>query len=288
MISNTNYNTTILRGSPLIYSKLRQAMHLKLPLLLMLGLNALLCTMQSHAAETYQRCSEQQQEQIIQKFKLLTHKFDQTDVKTYKSCINLDQQQKIQLIAISQPIAYQDYNDMEHDLNLYLIDSSSNKILQRYKDPSSHITDAERYDGVKLHTTKFSTLTNTHVVGVETGSSHEGGFSYRHNNLALFKIDSKQPIKEIFSGIGTDDSGYVNASCGQDNPSSEVKRILVLSNQLSNGLQNIVLKEQKNQIIGNENTCKVKRNTFKQQQTLKFNGKEYKLQHHNLLGIDPF
>ncbi len=239
-------------------------------------------------ADTYQRCSEQQQNQIIQTFKLLTHKFDNTEAQTFISCLNLDNGQNTQLIAISQPIAYQARDEIEHNLNLYLIDSSKNKILQRYKDPMTYTSDADHFDGVKLDINRFSTLPNTHVVGVETGSSHEGGFTYRYNNLALFKIDPKQPIKEIFSGVGTNDSGYVNASCGRDNPFSEVKRIFVLSNQLSHGLQNIVLKEQKNQIIGNENTCKVKRNTFKQQQILKFDGKQYKLQHENLLGIDPF
>lgn len=253
----------------------------------LISISILICSTQTFA-ETYQRCSEQKQEQLIQKLKLMNHKFDNTEAQTFISCLNIDNLQTTQLIAVSQPISYQAYDEIEYELNLYLIDSLKNKILQSYKDPMTYTSDADHFDGVKLDINHFSTLPNTHVIGVETSSSHEGGFTYSRNNLALFKIDPEQSIKEIFSGVGTNESGYVNASCGQDNPFSEVKRIFVLSNQISHGLQNIILKEQKNQIIGNENTCKVKRNTFRQQQILKFNGKEYQLQHKKLLSIDPF
>ena len=255
-------------------------------------LKTLVCTMAFFSstqlfAAPYLRCSEDLENKLIQQFKLANHKFADK-AETFKSCISLDGAQKQQLLAISQSISYQADDEIEYDLHLYLIDSSQNKILQHYKDPVTYTSDADHYDGVKLDLNRFSTLANTHVVGVETASSHQGGFSYSHNNLALFKIDPKQSIHKIFNGIGTNESGYVNANCGADNPFSEVKRILVLSNKTSHGLQDIILKEQKNQVIGNENTCKVKRNTFKQQQVIKFDGKQYRLQHDNLLGIDPF
>lgn len=239
-------------------------------------------------ADTYQRCSEQQQDQITQKFKLLSHKFDNTEAQTFISCLNLDTVQNIQLIAVSQPIAYQARDEIEHDLNLYLIDSSKNKMLQRYKDPMTYTSDADHFDGVKLDINRFSTLPNTHVVGVETGSSHEGGFTYRYNNLALLKIDPKQPIKEIFSGIGTDDSGYERIGTCTDNTNSHVKRILILSKNLSHGLQDIIMKETKDQTKTDYRNCKSVKRQYKQQQVIKFNGKEYKLQHDRLLGIDAF
>ena len=132
---------------------------------LQIVLNAalLLITGNSFAAP-YQACSEQLQDSLIQKFKLTNPSFAKTEAKTYKSCINLDSTQRIQLVAISQPINYKSYDDMEHDLNLYLIDSSQHKILQKYKAPETFYSDADHYDGAKLHNTRFSTLPNTDVI----------------------------------------------------------------------------------------------------------------------------
>jgi len=257
---------------------------------LQIVLNAalLLITGNSFAAP-YQACSEQLQDSLIQKFKLTNPSFAKTEAKTYKSCINLDSTQRIQLVAISQPINYKSYDDMEHDLNLYLIDSSHHKILQKYKAPETFYSDADHYDGAKLHNTRFSTLPNTDVIGLETSSSHEGGFTYSHNNLALFKVNPRQPIKQVFAGIGTNDSGYERiGNCIGNNTNSDVRRILVLSNKTTHGLQDIVLKEIKDQTKTNYQTCKSVKKQYKQQQTIKFNGQEYKLQHNDLLGIDPF
>ena len=62
----------------------------------------------------------------------------------------------------------------------------------------------------------------------------------------------------------------------------------MLSNKTTHGLQDIVLKEIKDQTKTNYQTCKSVKKQYKQQQTIKFNGQEYKLQHNDLLGIDPF
>ena len=245
----------------------------------------LFASMQSFSA-AYQRCSESQQESLAEKFNLLTHQFDHLDAQTFKSCIILNNQKNIQPLAISQPISYQDYNDMEHDLNLYIIDSNKNKILNKYKDPISHTTDAERYDGVKIHSAKFSTLNNTHVVGIETGISHEGGFTYSHDNLSLFKINANYSIQPIFSGVGTHDYGYLRGgSCISQN-SASIQRIFILSKNTTNGLQDIILKETKKLNETNDQTCKSVERQFKQQQIIKFNGQKYKLEHDRLLGID--
>ena len=240
-------------------------------------------------ATPYQSCSERLQTSLIQQFKLVNHQFSNSVAKTYKSCINLDPEQKIQLLAISQPIAFTSYDDMEHDLNLYLIDSTQGKILQKYKAPETFYSDADHYDGAKLHNTRFSTLPNIDVIGLETSSSHQGGFTYSHNNLALFKVEPKQPIKQVFAGIDTNESGYERiGNCAGNNTSSEVRRILILSNKTNHGLQDIVLKETKNQTITDYKTCKSLTKQYKQQQIIQFNGQSYKLQHHNLLAIDPF
>ena len=246
----------------------------------------LLITGNSFAAP-YQTCSEQLQDSLIQKFKLTNPRFANTEAKTYQSCIHLDNQQKIQLIAISQPIAYKSYDDMEHDLNLYLIDSYQGKILQKYKAPETFYSDADHYDGAQLHTTRFSTLTDIDVVGIETSSSHQGGFTYSHSNLTLFKVNSKQSIKEI-GGISMNDSGDERIGNCPENSNSEVRSILILSNKTTHGLQDMILKETKNQTKTNYKTCTSVKKQYKQQQTLKFNGQVYKFQHHNFLSIDPF
>lgn len=238
-------------------------------------------------AASYQRCSAQQQQQLIDQFKLVNQRFAQTDAKIYQSCINLDSEQKIQLIAISQPIAYKSYDDMEHDLNLYLIDTTQHKILQKYKAPETFYSDADHYDGAQLHTTCFSTLTDMDVVGIETSSSHQGGFTYSHSNLTLLKVNPKLPIKEI-GGISMNDSGDERIGNCPENSNSEVRRILILSNKTTHGLQDIILKETKNQTKTDYKTCKAVKKQYKQQQTLKFDGQAYKFQHHNFLSIDPF
>lgn len=240
----------------------------------------------------YTRCSEQQQIQLVQKFKLDKNHFNNPDAATFLSCINIDTEKNLQLLAISQPIVFQQIDDMEHDLNMYLIDSKQNKILQHYKDPNTYISDADHFDGIKLDINRFSTLNNINIIALETAHSHSGGFTYGHNNLTLFKIDPKQAIKAIFDGIGTHDYGSEGVgTCNgaiSENTNSEVKRILVLSNTTTHGLQDITLKETKDQTITNYKTCKSIKKQYKQQQSIKFNGKEYKLQHQRLLGIDPF
>lgn len=238
-------------------------------------------------AAPYQRCSEQQQQQLIDQFKLVNQRFANTDAETYQSCIHLDNAQRIHLIAISQPIDYKSYDDMEHVLNLYLIDSSQHKILQKYKAPETFYSDADHYDGAQLHTTRFSTLNDIDVVGVETSSSHQGGFTYSHSNLTLFKVNPKHSIKEI-GGISMNESGYERIGNCSENSNSEVRRILILSNKITHGLQDIILKETKNQTKTNYKTCTSVKKQYKQQQTLKFNGQVYKFQHHNFLSIDPF
>ena len=88
-------------------------------------LNAALALIAGNSfAASYQSCSEQLQTSLIQQFKLVNHQFSDSDAKTYKSCINLDSEQKIHLLAISQPIAFTSYDDMEHDLNFSVHDKN--------------------------------------------------------------------------------------------------------------------------------------------------------------------
>ena len=205
-------------------------------------------------------------------------------METYKSCLNLDVAQTIQLLAISQPIKYLADDDASYNLNLYLIDSAQDKILQKYTSPDDLVSDADHFDS-----NRFSTLPNTDVIALTSNHSHRGGFTYHYNNLSLFKISLQQPIRKLFDGIGTNEGGYeAIGNCAPDNARSDVKRILILSNKTNHGLQDIILKETKNQTKTNYRTCKAVKKQFKQQQTIQFNGKEYKLQHQKLLGVDPF
>ena len=239
-------------------------------------------------ADTYQRCSGELQNRLIQQFKLDQNTFS-NQVETYKSCLNLDVAQTIQLLAISQPIKYLADDDASYNLNLYLIDSAQNKILQKYTSPDNLVSDADHFDGIQLDSHRFSTLPNTDVIALTSNHSHRGGFTYYYNNLSLFKFSSQQPIRKIFDGIGTNEGGYeAIGNCAPDNARSDVKRILILSNKTNHGLQDIIMKETKNQTKTNYRTCKAVKKQFKQQQTIQFNGKEYKLQHQKLLGVDPF
>ena len=106
-------------------------------------LKTIVCTMAFFSptqlfAAPYLRCSEDLENKLIQQFKLVNHKFADK-AETFKSCISLDDAQKQQLLAISQPISYQADDEIEYDLHLYLIDSSQNKIR------TYALTDSKKY-----------------------------------------------------------------------------------------------------------------------------------------------
>ncbi len=243
-------------------------------------------TIHSYADTPYQRCTDEQTQQIMQQFKF--YQLNKFQHDAFTSCLNIDS--ATQLIAISNPITeLSDQDDGDFDLHLFLVDLNKNKILQSIKSNETITSDADLFDGITLDVNRFSTLVNTDVVALRIDHSHRGGFTYSSDDLTLYKIGRNQPIQKILSGIGTHESGYeAIGPCEENNQRSNVKRIFVLSQNVHHGLQDIILKESKDQVRSDYRKCTSIEKHYKQQQILKFNGKYYQFEHRNFLGMDPF
>lgn len=257
---------------------------------LLLTLSFTGCLSSATFAQTpYSLCSNEQQQKLIQQFNLHSTGNKTNPSEGFISCLNLNPKHKTQLLAISRPIHPLDENgDGNFDLKLYWVDAIKNKILQSYQSPEIIVSDADYYENLYFDVNAFSTLAQTHVVGLKVRHSHRGGFSYSDDSLSLFKVGTSG-IQNVLSGLRTQESGYETIGpCLADNAQSDVKRILVLGQKTHFGLQDIVLKETKDQTLTDYRTCRTTQKQDQQQQTLKFNGQTYQFESHDLLQRDAF
>lgn len=234
----------------------------------------------SHASNKYTAYSDSQLTSLNSLVPLITEEF--SNDKKYQSCLLLDPEKQTFLVAKSkQLLVDKDENGNEiggtYDLTLYLIDGLKQKILKQKLVADNISSDALHFDGIELDTTPFSTLPNKNVVGLLQKFSHSGGISHGNDDLYLLKIDGTTitPIGAIttneYVGMNWDDicrdKGYHQ---------SNVKRTLILSNQITNGLQDIVVKTTKTNEQTTDIGCNETKNVWRKQQVIKFDDKQYR------------
>ncbi len=101
--------------------------------------------------------------------------------------------------------------DEDFDLDLYVIDSSSHKILQHGTD--SVTSDAITLNGVGLDRTDYVPRLGAPVFGITTSHSHNGCAGYSKGSIRLY-VASGNSVKGILSEIATDVStGMCQTDC---------------------------------------------------------------------------
>ena len=234
---------------------------------------------QKNIQNNYSRCSETQTLQLIDKLKLISPEQRDTRYPTFERCIKLDQNR--QLIAISQPLhmpsGYADY-----DLNLYLIDTASSKILNHYTYPKTISSDASQFENLKFDINPYSKTPHTHVIGLALTYGHSGGMYYTIRELKLFQINAAK-VQLVLDNFMTNFSGGNTPSRCETDVQTETQILLNPLKQQSHGLADIQLTEKSERITLDEKNCKTHRIVKKQSHIMKFDGKKYRFKHLNFL-----
>jgi hypothetical protein len=230
---------------------------------------------QTNVQSTYSRCAETQSQQLIDKLKLISQQQRDTRYPTFESCIKLDQNQ--QLVAISQPLhmpsGYADYN-----LDLYLIDNTSEKILNHYHYPMKISSDIGQYENLQFDIHRFSTDNATPVIGLALTYRHLGRIDITIREIKLFKITNHQ-LQLVLDKFMTNYSGNERPSMCENNKQTETQILLHPLKQSSHGLADIQLTEKAERIELNEENCSTQRIMKKQRHIMKFDGKKYRFEH---------
>ncbi len=230
---------------------------------------------QMNIQNTYSRCSQTQTQQLLDQLNLISSQHSDTRYPTFETCIELDQ--NLQLIAVSQPLplssGYPDY-----DLNLYLIDNTSEKILNHYHYPMTITSDIGQYENLQFDIHHFSTDYATPVIGLALTYKHLGRIDITIREIKLFKIDNRQ-LQLVLDKFMTNYSGSERPSMCENNQQIEAQILLHPLKQNSHGLADIQLTEKTERITLDEKNCSTHRIVKKQRHIMKFDGKEYRFKH---------
>jgi len=254
--------------------KLNQLFYLYCMILL-----AFLYTQPTHAQNFYSNCSETLTQQLIQKFNLNTQQNLDVRYPVFQTCLTISKHQ--QIIAISNPVAMQsDFAD--YDLNLYLIDTASSKILNHYTYPKTISSDTSQFENLKFDINPYSKTPHTHVIGLALTYGHSGGMYYTIRELKLFQINAAK-VQLVLDNFMTNFSGGNTPSRCETDVQTETQILLNPLKQQSHGLADIQLTEKSERITLDEKNCKTHRIVKKQNHIMKFDGKKYHFKHLNFL-----
>ncbi len=235
-------------------------MHLKLPLLLLLGLNTVLMTTQSHAAESYTACTANEMKQIIQKHRLPLDTEFITDDSAKKfnpyACIKLPAQNQtvFAYTSKSNPIE----NSTDDQLSILLL-SPKLKLHGRY-DQKDFIDAGEfKYKGIRLENVPFSTLGDTTVLGLIVAYQKSGELTTETHKLSLFQIIKNNQFKVVLKDFPARswNSEYFNEECGNVYANGYNRKIK-LSDQVHHGLQDVITLTSKWKRIAVKKDCSSK------------------------------
>jgi hypothetical protein len=237
------------------------------------------CIQSTHAQDVYSRCTEPQTKQLIQKFNLNTQQNLDPLYPVFQTCLTIRKHQ--QIIAISNPVPMQS-GFADYNLNLYLIDPASSKILNHYTYPKIISSDAGQFENLKFDIHHFSTDNATPVIGLALTYGHLGRIYYTIREIKLFKI-SNQQMQLVLDKFMTNYSAGERPSICENNAQTETQILLHPLKQNSHGLADIQLTEKTERITLNEKNCSTQRIVKKQRHIMKFDGKKYRFEHLNFL-----
>lgn len=263
-------------------------MRLKFYALMFFSLNTVLITTQSHAAETYTTCTSNEIKQIIQKHRLKLDTEFITDDSTKEfnayACIKLPTQN--QTVFAYTPASSQDeYGNQNHNLKMLLLDSKlaiQTHFLQKDFIEFSGLD----YEGIRLENVPFSTLEDKTVIGLSRQENKHGDPGMSSHYLNLFQISSTGIFTKILNDFPTYYNTYLSRFGCDDASTDTLNRILILSEQRSHGLQNLIVKETKKTHGSELKTCKKSDEKHTRQHTMKFNGTQYLFNESNFLQSD--
>ncbi|MDQ9022562.1 hypothetical protein RFI02_15740 [Acinetobacter sichuanensis] len=239
-----------------------------------------------YAQENYQRCSDLETDHLLKALTQQSNLFKKPQSNlnpTFYDCLIIQQEQV--LIATSQEIQQFSNNAGNYQLDLFLINRHKQSIIQHYHHPTPIIPQT-RLENIKFDINPYSNIPNQHIIGLGLHQVHIGGVSSSTRILQLFHIQAKQAIKWVLQDLITDQVANSTPYQCEDAQSSELNRKLILLSSKTQGLPDIRLNENIENIHVDIQNCYVKIIKQKQSQILKFDGKKYYFKAKNLLQID--
>ncbi len=180
------------------------------------------------------------------------------------------------LVFATQASARQDIDsnaqqDEDFEIDLYVIDSTSHKILQHGTDSVS--SDAIALSGLSLDTSNFATRLGAPVFGIATSHWHYGCAGYSSSSIRLYTATGKE-IKVILSDIALASSGGM---CQTDCEYQSSQRDLQFTGPAGQRYPSLVIhelrKEAESDPKGPADNCKTK--ITKKEYKLQFDGVQY-------------
>ncbi|MDV2468796.1 hypothetical protein QR674_07350 [Acinetobacter chinensis] len=252
-------------------------MQLQFIFLVFLSAISLMTSSQSFAVEKHTLCSDKEIQQINQKYslKLKPEPIPDDEKNTFNNyaCIKIKPENKIIFAYISNGSS-DSYKNQDYNLSMLVLDAHQ-KLLNRFHQKDFIEFSGLEFEGIRLENVPFSTLKNTTVFGLSSTERKLGDPGISNHSLNLFQISSSGKIQRILYQFPF----YIYSSLSRrqchDATTDLIERKLILTDQLSHGLQNIIVKETKT-VHGSEyKTCKSSENKYKRQHIMKFDGVKY-------------
>lgn len=263
-------------------------MPLQFKFTLFLSVIMLMMSTQSFATEKYAVCSTIEIKQINQRYalKLRPEALQNTQVNSFNdyACIKTTPNHQFIFAYISEDSPDSNENQ-DYNLSILVL-GTDQKLLSRLEQKGFFPFSGLEFEGIRLENVPFSTLKNTNVFGLSSRESKFGDPSWSNHELNLFKLNVSGKIQQILYHFPSYTYSTLSRSQCHDATTDLVDRKLILSDQLSHGLQNIIIKETKTTHGADYKTCKSSENKYKRQHIMKFNGERYIFNERNFLQSD--
>ncbi|WP_143223999.1 hypothetical protein [Acinetobacter sp. ANC 5054] len=223
-------------------------------------------------AQLYQHCSSSE----IQKLQRLFPDNDNDNDKqpAFQDCIQLQYSHRLLALSSNATGVIQD-NAGNYDLKLYLLDKDTLQVLKVFKSPKG-IVPTTRLDNVQFDLNAYAK--DQELVGIALKQSHIGGINSSKRLLNLYAIHTDSKISVVLNGLMTNYNSSTQSACDDWN-TEEFKRSLHISNQTYKGYPIFLIKESSINSHYNHQNCKAIVEHDQGRYQLKFDGKEYPIQH---------
>lgn len=223
-------------------------------------------------AQIYQHCSSADIQKLQRLFS--DNNSANTNKPVFQDCIQLQHSRRLLALSSNATDVIQD-NAGNYDLNLYLIDKGTFQVLKVFKSPKG-IVPTTRLDNVQFDLTPYAK--DQDLVGIALKQSHIGGIHSSRRLLYLYAIQTDSKILAVLNGLMTNYNSSTQSACDDWN-TEELKRTLHISNQTHKGFPIFLIKESSISSHYNHKNCKASAEHDQGRYQLKFDGKEFPIQH---------
>jgi uncharacterized protein len=161
--------------------------------------------------------------------------------------------------------------DEDFDLDIYVLDSATHKILQHAVDSVS--SDAISFEGFGIDNTDYSSQIGAQAFGISLSHTHRGCAGYDSSSIKLYAVNGRK-LKLILPQIAMESS---HGMCGSDCENGTTRRELGFANKTGIRYPDLIIREKKSEEesdpAGAKDSCKTV--VSSKQYTLRFDGTQY-------------